>query len=164
VALETAPASQGSTGNWRITYVPTGSNPLSAAILVGGTSKDFTYGFTPDGFNRVFNENSVEDPRLTMSQVLSRPGSYTETLEVTYVESATAGSPSVVLVNGLTGFLAIRRGLANSTVWTAAQTADVITFVAGQRRPNPPTANGIDTISQTLYLTAVTQSAATIIA
>lgn len=163
MALETAPASQGSTGNWRITYVPTGSNPLSAAILVGGTSKDLTYGFTPDGFNRTFNENVVEDARLTMSQVLSRPGTYTEALEVKYVESTTSGSPSVVLTEGLEGFIVIRRGVPNSTVFAAAQKVDVLTFIAGKRKNDPPVANGLDTISQTLYLTAVTQTQATVV-
>ena len=163
MALETAPASQPSTGKWRITFVPTGSNALSAAILVGATSYDLTYGFTPDGFNRVFNETAVEDPRLTMSQVLSQPGSYTEILEVKYVESVTAGSASVILVDGLTGFLSIRRGVSAATVWTSAQKADVITFVAGKRRNDPPVANGLDTISQTLYLTAATQNQATIV-
>ncbi len=163
MALETAPASQQSTGQWRITYVPTGSNPLSAAILVGGTSYDMTYSFTPDGFNRTFNETVVEDPRLTMSQNLQLPGTYTESLELKYVESSTAGSASVILTTALTGFFVIRRGLSAATVWTAAQKADVITFKLGVRKMDPPVANGLDTISQTAYLTAVTQFQATIV-
>ena len=55
MALETAPASQASTGNWRITYIPSG-NALSVAILNGGTAKPLTYSFTPDGFNRTITE------------------------------------------------------------------------------------------------------------
>lgn len=163
MALETAPASQASTGQWRITYVPTGSNPLSAAILVGVTAFDFTYGFTPDGFNRNLTEETITDGRLTMAQVLEQPGTFLESVEVTYVESATAGSPSVVLTDYKTGFLVIRRGVDAATAWTAAQKADVLTFKAGKRRPNAPVANGVDTISQSLKLTAVTQSQATIV-
>lgn len=163
MAIETTPVAQGSTGNWRITYSPSGTG-LSAAILVGGTAKDFTYSFTPDGFNRNFTEEKVTDARLTMAQVLESPGSYLEAIEVTYVESATAGSASVTLVDYATGLLSIRRGVDNATVWTIGQKADVVTFKAGKRRPNAPTANGLDTISQTLYLTAPTVTQGTITA
>ena len=50
----------------------------------------------------------------------------------------------------------VRRAVDNSTIHTIAQIADVITFVAGVKRPNPPTENGVDTITQKLYITAPT--------
>ncbi len=145
MALETAPASQASTGNWLITYIPSG-NGLSVAALVAGTAKSLTYSFTPDGFNRNITQASVEDARLTMTQKLSSPGTITETIEVKYVESQTAGSANLVLVAGTTGSLTVRRGVGNATVPTIGQKADVITFVAGVQRPDAPTDNGLDTI------------------
>lgn len=161
MALENAPASQGSTGNWIINYVPTGSSAKSAAILGGGTSKSLTYSFTPDGFNRTINQETVEDPRLTMSQTLSQPGTTKETLEVKYVESTDAASANVLLTEGSTGQLTIRRGVPNSTAWATAQTVDIITYKAGAKRPDAPVANGVDTISQTLFITAATQMGVT---
>lgn len=163
MALETAPASQASTGNWLITYTPSGTG-LSVAVLTGGTAKSLTYSFTPDGFNRNITEASIEDARLTMAQKLSRPGTTTEVIEVKYVESQTAGSANVVLVAGTTGILTLRRGVANATIPTVGQKADVITFVAGVQRPDAPTDNGLDTISQTLYITAATVSQGTLVA
>lgn len=157
MALETAVASQGSTGNWLINYVPTGSSAKSAAILGGGTSKSLTYSFTPDGFNRAITQETVTDPRLTMEQTLSRPGTTTETIEVKYVESADAASAKAILTAGSTGQLVIRRGVPNSTAWAAGQTVDIITYIAGVQRPDAPVANGLDTFSQTLYITAATQ-------
>lgn len=158
MALETAVASQGSTGNWIVNYVPSASNAKSVAILAGGTSKSLTYSFTPDGFNRTIVEASVPDPRLTMSQTFSRPGTTTETIEVKYVESTDAASAKAILTAGSTGQLTIRRGLPNSTAWATGQTVDVITYVAGVQRPDAPVANGLDTFSQTLHITAATQS------
>lgn len=164
MALETPPASASSTGNWLITYVPTGSNALSVAALIGGTAKPLTYSFTPDGFNWSITEESVPDPRLTMAVTLSQPGTSTEVLEVKYVASADAASAQSILTAGSTGKLNVRRAVANATVATVGQKADVITYVAGRQRPDAPTANGLDTISQTLYITAPTVQAGTLVA
>lgn len=164
MALETTPASVQSDGKWRVTYVPSASNALSAAILNGGTAKPLTYGFTADGFNYTVTQATVEDKRLTLIQDLSRPGKVTETLEVKYVASTTAGSADVTLVAGLEGQLNIRRAVDNATIATVAQIADVVTFVAGAKRPDAPVENGVDTISQTLYITAPTVRGGVIVA
>lgn len=164
MALETTPASSQSDGRWRVTYVPGGSNALSVAILNGGTAKALTYGFTADGFNRSITQATVEDKRLTLIQDLARPGRVSETIEVKYVASTTADSADVVLVAGLEGQLNVRRGVDNATIHTVGQKADVITFVAGVKRPDAPTENGVDTISQTLYITAPTVSQGTLVA
>ena len=154
MALESVPQSTQSDGKWRIWNVAAGVNALSVAIINAGTS--LTYGFTPDGFNYTINQETVNDPRLTLVQNLSRPGKKTETLEVKYIRTSDAGSAAVVLTEGSTGQLVIRRGIDNATVATIAQKVDVITYVAGAQRPDAPVENGVDTISQTLYITAPT--------
>ena len=164
MAVEQTPASVQSDGKWRITYVPSGSNALSVAILNGATAKPITYGLTADGFNHTITQATAEDKRLTLTTDLSRPGRKTETLEVTYVRSVTADSADVVLTEGLEGQLNVRRAVDNATIATVAQKADVITFVAGAKRPNPPVENGVDTISQTLYITLPTVSGGTLVA
>lgn len=78
--IDPIPTSFQSDGNWTVTYVPTGSNPLSAAVLNGATAKDVTYGFTPDGFNYTVTQNEIEDKRLTLQQILSAPGNTKEAL------------------------------------------------------------------------------------
>jgi hypothetical protein len=162
MALETVPSSTQSDGKWRIWNVASGVNALSVAIINAGSS--LTYSFTPDGFNYTINQETVNDPRLTLVQNLSRPGKKTETLEVKYVRSTTAGSADVILTEGTEGQLVIRRGVDNATVATVAQKADVITYIAGAKRPDAPTENGIDTISQTLFITDVTVYQGTLVA
>lgn len=164
MALDPTPASSQSDGRWKINDTPTGSNALSAAILNGGTSKSLTYSFTPDGFNYAVSQATVTDARLTLDTDLTRPGKKSETLELKYVASADADSAAVLFVEGKTGQLTIRRGVANATIWTTGQKADVITYVLGAQRPDAPTENGVDTISQTAYITAVTTRQGTIVA
>jgi hypothetical protein len=156
MALEPVPASTQSDGKWRITYVPSSANALSVAALVGATAKTLTYSFTPDGFAWTITQAVVEDKRLTLTQDLSRPGKTSETLEVKYVASDDAASANAILTPGTEGKLNVRRGVDNAVVPTVGQKADVITFIAGAQRPDAPTENGLDTISQTLYITAPT--------
>jgi hypothetical protein len=169
MALEATPTSQASDGNLRIGFVPSGNN-LSVAILAGGTEKDFTYSLTPDGFQRNFNENEVEDPRLTNVQILSRPGTFKETIELKYVVTDLSATDIIYTAIGgagvgqVTGLLSIRYGVPNTTVWTIGQKVDSVTFISGKPRREAPTANGLFLMSQTLYLTAPTVSGASLVA
>lgn len=158
------PQSSQSDGRWKIAYVPAGGNPLSVAILKGATSKALTYAFTPGGFDWQTTQGEVEDKRLTLDTDLTRPGKKKETLALNYVDSAGADDAATILVEGLSGFFVVRRGTDNATDWTAAQKVDVITFTLGAQRPDAPTENGVDTISQQAFLTNITQRKATLVA
>lgn len=166
--IEATPASSQSDGRWRVTYVPTGSNAKSAAILNGVTAKPITYGLTADGFQHATTQATVEDKRLTLIQDLSRPGRVSETLELTAVASTTADSADLVLKglseSGAEAQFAVRRSTDNATTHTTGQFADIITGVVGVRRPNAPTENGVDTASYTVYITKPTERQATLVA
>jgi hypothetical protein len=155
--LDSIPASSQSDGRWKIGYVPTGSNPLSVAILKGASAKNVTYSFTDGGFNWQTAQAEVVDKRLTLDTDLTRPGKKKETLELKYVNSTDADSAAVLFVEGLSGFFVVRRMVVNTTDWTVAQKVDQITFTLGAQRPDAPTENGVDTITQTAYITSVTQ-------
>lgn len=164
MALDPIPASYQSDGNWTITYVPDGSNAKSIAILNGSSAKDVTYSFTPDGFNYGINEAEVTDGRLTLKQVLSRAGKVTETLEIKYVDTDDADSAAVLFTEGLIGKFVVRRRVANGTAYTVSHKADIISFQLGKQRPNAPTENGVDTISQKVYFVSATEPKATLVA
>lgn len=164
MTAEATPLSVASDGNLRVAFVPSGSNPLSVAILAGATTKLLTYSLTPDGWNRTVTENTVDDPRLSLKQVFSRPGNSTEALEIQYVFGDTNDVAKVALVEATAGFFVDRRSVPNATDWATGQKVDVITFIAGKQRKNPPAANGIQTISQTCFITALTQYDATLVA
>jgi hypothetical protein len=162
MALDTVPTSSQSDGRWKIAFVPIADDPLSAADVI--TGDDVTYGFTADGFDWQITETLTEDKRLTLDQNLSAPGRSTETLNLRYVDSTTAGSPAVEFTNGLEGYFVVRRGIANATEWAASQIVDVITVRLGKQRPDAPVENGVDTISQQAAVTDVTQQKVTLAA
>lgn len=152
-----------SDGRWKIQFVPSG-NPLSVAIVKGASSKPLTYSFTPAGFDWQTAQAEVVDGRLTLDTDLSRPGKKKETLTLNYVDSVDVDAAATVLAEGTSGFFVVRRGTDNATDWAIGQKVDVITFTLGAQRPDAPTENGVDTISQTAYLTNVTQRKVTLIA
>lgn len=161
MALETTPASTQSDGRWRVTYVPTGSNAKSVAILNGGTAKSLTYGLTADGFNHSTSQASVQDKRLTLIQDLTRPGRVSETLDLKAVASTVVDSADQVLLalsqSGAEAQFLVRRGVDNATTHTVAQVADLITGVVGVRRPEAPTENGVDVASYSVFITKPTE-------
>lgn len=162
--LDPVASSSQSDGRWKIAFVPKAGDAKSVAVLKGASAKNLTYSFTPDGFQLARTQATVNDPRLTLVQILSRPGKVTETLALKYVESADADSADTVLTDGLEGQFVIRRGVANDVDWTIGQKVDIITFVLGIRRPDAPTENGVDTISRDAFITSVTQSGIALVA
>lgn len=161
MALENVPASSQSDGRWRITYVPTGSNAKSVAILNGATSKPITYGLTPDGWNHSTTQAEALDPRLTLIQTLKRPGKIDETLELTAVASADVDSADQILqglaASGAEAQFLVRRAVGNDVTHTVGQKADLITGVVGVRRPAAPTENGVDLAMYTVFITKPTE-------
>jgi hypothetical protein len=158
------PASQASDGNRKIIWLPSSATtPLSVATLKGATAKDLTYSFTPDGWNFSGSQDNVDDKRLTLPQNLQRPGKFTETGSVKYVASSDASSAATILaavagsVNGPAGFFVVRKGVVNSTDVTVGDLVDVYTVQMGVPLPDAPAENGVDTITQGVYITAPTQ-------
>lgn len=158
MVLEATPLSVASDGNLRIAVVPSGSNPLSVAILAATTTKLITYSLTPDGWNRAVTENTVDDPRLANKQAFSRPGTSTETLEMKYVYGDTNDVAKTVLTEGTTVYLVDRRSIPNATEWTTGQKVDVLTVILGKQRKDAPAANGVQTVTQTAFVIAATQT------
>jgi hypothetical protein len=161
MALEATPASVATDGNLRITFVDDASNPLSVAALNGGD--DITYSLTPSGFTHGITENNIDDPRLTLKQIFNRPGTSTETLALQYIWGDADDVAYNVLAEGTKGFLVVRYATPNATSYTTGQKVDVITILAGKQRRDAPTANGLFTISQNLYITDVTKNDQTLV-
>jgi len=161
MAAGAVPASSQSDGRWKVVFVPKASDPKSAADIAAD-GIDLTYSFTADGFNYSLTQATVEDKRLTLDQDLSRPGRKTETLEVRYVDTTESDSADDVLAEGTEGYFVVRRGVANADAIAQNDVADIITFVAGAKRPDAPVENGVDTVSQTIFITAPTQRDVTV--
>jgi hypothetical protein len=161
MALEATPASVATDGNLRITFVDDASNPLSVAALASGD--DITYSLTPSGFTHGITENNIDDPRLTLKQIFNRPGTSTETLALQYIWGDADDVAYSVLAEGTKGFLVVRYATPNATSYATGQKVDVLTVLAGKQRRDAPTANGLFTISQNLYITDVTKNDQTLV-
>lgn len=161
MALETVPESIAYDDNLRITFVPDGANSKSVAILAGGTAKDLTYSLK--SFNRTITEEVIQDPRLALKQVLQKRGKVTETVEVQYVFGDDDDVAAPALTVGTKGDIVLRYSVPNETAYTAAQVVDIITIEAGKQRKDAPVENGVQTITQTLYVTSVSQDDAVLV-
>ena len=157
MAAEAVPGSVNWDDNLRITWTAIGDDPLSAADLIAG--EDLTYSLK--SLTRTINEARIEDPRLTLKQILERPGKVTETVEVQYVFGDAGDVAAATLVQGTKGHLTLRYSVPNSTTWAAAQKVDVITVECGKQRKDSPVENGVQTITQTLFVIDTTDDDAT---
>jgi hypothetical protein len=153
MALEDVPQSVNWDDNLRITWTAEADDPKSAADLIAGV--DLTYSLKT--LTRTINEARIEDPRLTLKQILERPGKITETVEVQYVFGDDADVAAATLIQGTKGHLTLRYSLPNSTVWAAAQVVDVITVECGKQRKDSPVENGVQTLTQTLFVIDITE-------
>lgn len=151
MAAEAVPLSVNSDDNLRITVTALAANPLSAAILAAGD--DLTYSLKT--FNLTETQATIVDGRWTLNQDLSRPGKKTFKCEVQYVFGDAGDVAASVLVEGFEGHLTNRYSIANATAWTAAQVADTLAFKAGAQRKDPAVENGVQTITQELFITGV---------
>lgn len=146
--------------NMRITAVAKGVNAKSAAVLAAGT--DLTYSLK--AFNRTQTEAVIEDERLTLKQVLQRAGKLSENVEVQFVFGDDEDVAAPLLLNKSEHQIAVRYSTPNATEWTAAQVADVIHIRCGIQRKDAPVTNGVQTITQTWFITKVSEPDIAIVA
>jgi len=162
MAQELVPQSVAYDDNLRIAFVPEGSDPKSVASLTGPTAKDLTYSLK--AFTRTITEAVIDDPRLTLKQTLQKRGKVSETVEVQYVFGATDDVAATVLTEGVKGAVDLRYSIPNETDWTAAQVVDILHIECGKQRKDAPTENGVQTITQTLYVTAPSEDDVALVA
>ncbi len=152
--LSTVEQSVASDGNRKIIFIPgAASNPLSLAILTGGTAKDLTYSFTEDGLDTTGTKSDVTDDRYTLQQTLSAPGKTAYgPFAIKYVFGGPSEVARVALTEATIGFLVIRFATPNATAFATGQKVDAFKINPGRQMKNPPTANGVELMSQKLYV------------
>ncbi len=145
MAAEEVPLSVNSDGNLRITAVAWADDAKSIADLATGDA--LTYSLK--SFTRTITEALIDDPRLTMKQVLQRAGKTTETIEVQGVFGDPDDVAYAVLLEGTKLNVAVRYSVPNETAWTATtQKADILHIQCGERRKDAPVENGVQTFTQ----------------
>lgn len=143
-------------GNVKVTYVPTIANIAAPTATELNAGTDLECLITADGFSISVDEAVVALPALCETFDAQAPGRATYAIDVTaYRHIATVDDIAwTLLLRGLTGFYAVRYGIDVDTAWTAAQKGLVFPGVAGERKPNPTTANGGVTFGSRWYVSS----------
>jgi hypothetical protein len=128
----------------------------TVAELAAGTP--ITYSLTPDGWNPTQTQATISDPRYTLGQALERPGRKTKGLTVKYVYGAADDVAADLLIEGTEGHVVVRRGIDNGTAIAAAQKVTVWPVECGEQIEDPAVENGVDTMSQTLFVRGVVKT------
>jgi len=149
-------------GNLAVRFVTTiadSANPTAAEINAG-TSVDLSCYITGDGLKTGTDEQTVTDPRLCSTQVFEQPGRHTDSIELTYVYNILSAGDDLArlaLPKGTTGYIVARWGVLYSQAFAAGDIVDVWRIKAGTQQKQPPTANGLLTMMQKMFVTGETQ-------
>lgn len=120
-----------SDGMIRVFYVPTIANinaPTVAELNAGLRLDDH---MTPDGLNVEPDTEAVDNSKLSSTFGTSQAGRRSFSGSITYINTTPRILESV-LVYQATGYLVVRREVASSTAWAAAQKAEVYPIQFGE--------------------------------
>ena len=130
-------------GMTKVSYVPTISNvsaPTTTELNAGTGLESF---LTPDGLGMEFGNDEVDTTALSSTFSATLPGRRTISTELTLKHQGDASAPFSTFAGKPEGYIVVRRNLAATTAWTAAQTVEVYPVQFGIRRRVAPAANEV---------------------
>ena len=151
-----------SDGLTKVSFVPTISNtsaPTTAELDAGTGLETF---LTPDGLAIEISTESVDTTALSSTYNASLPGRQTASTELTLKFQGDAVAPFSTFAAKPEGYIVVRRNLASTTAWTAAQVVEVYPVQAGIRRRQPPAGNEVLKFTVQLFHTSIPVQGATV--
>lgn len=143
-------------GMLKVAWVPTIADPSAPTTAELGAGTDLEGDITPDGLVTGFDTAAVDTSSLDSTFSASAAGRRTPTLSITYKRYTSDGTPTdaeSTLVYRAEGFLVVRRTVASSTAWTAAQPVEVYPAQCGQPAPANPAPNESQKATVSLFPT-----------
>lgn len=133
-------------GNVRVAFVPTISNinAPTTAELNAGTLLQTT--LTADGLVG-FEASTAEVDTTALASTFDTKGigrdSYSGSM--LRLKKQTVGSDPIrtALARGTSGYVVIRRGIAETSAWASSQQVEVYPIICGRRKELPPEANSV---------------------
>lgn len=133
-------------GNTRVAFVPTISNiaaPTTAELNAGTLLQSF---ITSDGLMG-FEATTAEVDTTSLASTFNTKTIGRDDFSGTglRLKKQTYGSDTVftTLVRATSGYIAIRRGVTESTAWTSTQAVEIYPVTCGQRKMLAPEANSV---------------------
>lgn len=130
-------------GMTKVSFVATISDtaaPTVAELNAGTALESF---LTPDGLGMDFGNDSVDVTALSSTYNAELPGRQTVSTELTLKHQGDTAAPFSTFASKPEGYIVVRRNLAATTAWTAAQVAEVYPVQIGTRRRQAPAANEV---------------------
>jgi hypothetical protein len=136
-------------GNLRASWVPTIANiaaPTVAELTAGVALEER---LTPDGLNIGFDTSMIDNSALNSTYDTEQVGRSKVTTTLKYKAGAVGTTDTVrdALTFRAVGYLVVRRGIAASTAFVAAQKVEVYPSQCGRPNPDVPAPNSIQTVT-----------------
>jgi hypothetical protein len=153
----TGPSAVDQSGNLTVWWVPTIADVTAPTAIEVGDSEAFrvTYSFISGGWTLTGSQEKLADDRLSSPQSFETLGKSMASLVLGYVDSSSAGSAAVVLVENAEGFFVERRGVAQAELVTAGDLVRVIPVTLGKQIAGPVDGTGKFTYMQETAVTGV---------
>ena len=149
-------------GMTKVGFVPTISSTSAPTALELAAGQDLESYLTPDGLGMEFGNDSIDVTALSSTYNAELPGRQTVSTELTLKFQGDASVPFSTFASKPEGYIVVRRNLAATTAWTAAQTVEVYPVQIGTRRRMAPAANEVLKFTVQAFHTAAPVFGATV--
>lgn len=149
-------------GMTKVSFVPTISDtsaPTTTELNAGQSLEGF---LTADGLGQEWGTEPVGTTALSSTYGTELPGRRTISTNLTLKHQGDGAAPFSTFASKPTGYLVIRRYVASTTAWTAAQTVEVHPVQSGIRARSAVAANEVLKFTVKLAHTAAPVEAATV--
>jgi hypothetical protein len=151
----------GKTKVYWVTSISSAAAPTVAELNAGTSLAAF---LKKDGLNISLSQNMVDNADLEDTFDAQGVGTYGGSMELTMFRDDTTETAWNLFVYGTNGFIVVRRGIAYSTAWTAAQKCEVYPAQMHEPVPGPTTANEQVTFKAAMAITTTPTLKATVAA
>lgn len=151
-------------GKTRVYWVPSISNINAPTTTELNAGSDYTQRVTPDGLKLDPSTADVDTSSLASTFDTKTVGRVGFDVEVTFKRGDTGPEdlPYTTLKYGVSGYLAVRRGVAYATAWAAGQKAEVYPITCGEPQNVSPAANEVMKFVSPMKVTSAPATAATV--
>lgn len=143
-------------GNMRVSFVPTIANIAAPTVVEVNAGTDLTPRLTPDGLSISTDTNSIDNTKMSSTANSSKAGRRTFTASVTYTRGTAAPELAVetALVYRAAGYLVVRRDIAYTTAFAAAQKVEVYPVEVGEPNPTSPAPDALQNVEVPMMISA----------
>lgn len=147
-------------GNIRVSFVPIIANLSAPTVAELGAGTDLTPRLTPDGLAISTETASIDATKLSSTANSAKAGRRTFSVSVTYTRGTAAGEIAIetALAYRANGYIVVRRDLAYTTAWAAAQKVEVYPVEVGESNPASPAPDTLQNVEVPMMVTAEPKS------